>query len=155
MAISLDTLKYIIYTLVFVILFTGLAGFTMFFEPQQAYATGFPVVDIAANVGSWIIHAIGKMFSVAWDGIKWVAEKAWDQLKIAWEWARENAFATLMAAASKIVAKFLLDKVQKLIKDEGIESYLYYADFLVRSIYATEYITKHYDGDVESQLILS
>src|SRR3990167_7357283 len=100
MTLEFSQVRNIIIALIAIFLFSSLFGFASFLAAERAQA-GIPVLDILGTAAQWIINALEKAWEVLRDGVKWVAQKAWDKLVQSWEWIRQNWQAVLLAAGLK------------------------------------------------------
>lgn len=143
MTLSYNTLKPLVGMLIFIVFVTTFLQFASLVAVQEARAQ-LVVTDPGNTITQWVIDALKVARDVAVEAAKraweWTKDKAIDALK----WARDNTLAILMAAGLKLAARFLLAEVERLMSRRSIQSYLYYADFLVRNVYVIEQITKRY-----------
>lgn len=143
MTLTYNTLRPLVAALVLVLFATTFLQFASFLAVQEAQAQ-MVVTDPGNTITQWIIRAL----NAAWDVAKEAAKRAWEWTKDraldALKWARDNALAILMAAGLKLAARFLLAEVERLMARRSIQSYLYYADFLVRNVYVIEQLTQRY-----------
>ena len=157
MTLSFNQARILIYAILAALIFSAVFGFTILLPVQKAHAQfgiPMPVLDPAVIAALQAIAAqkeITDSQRSLWESVKEWNKTNFFQVR---DWIKKNAIAIIIATGAKIAAKWMLKKVQKLVQDQKIESFLYWGDFLARNVYAVEHITKNFEGQKQTQFLL-